>query len=109
MKTENNQTTVQEILAAYHDFLDNFETLFCRDEDMTYSSFEQGARLDLEAAIADPEQFDGDNWANRDNLLASYGRLKRLLGESEVSFPAEPQNTTTPPPNSPDKIEDFDI
>lgn len=80
---EKNIVTLQEALAAYHAFLVDFETLFHNDDGMTYLSFAQGETLDLEAAIAAPDQFDGDNWANRDNLLRSYGRQKRLLGETE--------------------------
>mgnify|MGYP007102047978 FL=1 len=76
---------LKKLLNAYHEFLDDFETVFHRDADMSYDCFIDGETLDLESAIADPEQFDGDNWANRDNLLRSYGRLKRILGEEGIS------------------------
>ncbi len=75
---------LRKILAAHRDFLDAFETVFHCDADTTYDNFKLGEVLDLEAAIANPDQFDGDNWANGANLLASYGRLKRLLGEGDI-------------------------
>lgn len=92
MKPKKNQpirpakclSDIKKLLAAHRDFLDAFETVFHRDADTTYDNFKQGEVLDLEAAIANPDQFDGDNWANGANLLASYGRLKRLLGEGDI-------------------------
>ena len=75
---------IKKLLAAHRDFLDAFETVFHRDADTTYDNFKLGEVLDLEAAIANPDQFDGDNWANRDNLLRSYGHLKRILGEGGI-------------------------
>lgn len=92
MKPKKNQpirpakclSDIKNLLAAYRDFLDAFETVFHRDADTTYDNFKQGEVLDLEAAIANPDQFDGDNWANRDNLLAAYGRLKHILGEGDI-------------------------
>ena len=92
MKPKKNQpirpakclSDIKNLLAAYHDFLDAFETVFHRDADTTYDNFKQGEVLDLEAAIANPDQFDGDNRANFDNLLRHYGSLKHILGEGDI-------------------------
>ncbi len=72
---------LRKVLKAYDDFLVSFELVFHCDDEMTYGHFAQGNTLDLEAAIYDPEQFTGDNHANIDSMLASYGRLKELIGE----------------------------
>lgn len=84
IRPDKNFSDLRKLLNAYRCFLDSFETVFYRDDDMTYSSIAQGETFDLDAALSDPEQFTGDNWANRDNLLISYGRLKQLLGERSV-------------------------
>lgn len=75
---------LRKVLKAYHDFLVSFELVFHCDDGMTYTHLAQGNTLDLEAAIYDPEQFTGDNQADIDSMLASYGRLKQLIGERGI-------------------------
>lgn len=77
-------SNLRKVLKAYHDFLVSFELVFHCDDGMTYPHIAQGNTLDLEAAIYDPEQFTGDNQADIDSMLASYGRLKQLIGERGI-------------------------
>lgn len=73
---------LRKTLKAYHDFLAGFELVFGVDAEDTVLNLKRGETLDLTAAVRNPEQFDGDNWANRDALMSAYGKLKNLLGES---------------------------
>ena len=103
IRPRKNLAELRKLLNAYHDFLDAFEVVFHVDWEMTKDELANGESFDLETAISDPDQFDGDNWANRDNLLATYGRLKQLLGERQIQSailrdaaqePSEPDATT---------------
>ena len=75
-----NLADLRKLLDAYHRFLTAFEIYFYADE----AKVENGEILDLQAAIDYPDQFDGDNRANHDYLLRSYGMLKNLLGEKRL-------------------------
>ena len=110
MKTQHTKTIrpgksladLRKLLTAYHDFLSQFEIVFHCDWDMTRDELANGESFDLETAIADPDQLDGENWANRDNLLAAYGRLKQLLGERQIQSSILRHAAQSPSASNPD-------
>ncbi len=85
---------LERALAAYAVFLRDFEIMFNDDWDYTESAIKDGwvgTGTFLDTGMS--EYDEGDNWACRGALLASYRKLKAALGEPlPWEDPRRPEN-----------------
>lgn len=85
---------LERALAAYSEFLRDFEIMFNDDWDYTESAIKDGwvgTGTFLDTGMS--EYDESDNWACRGALLASYRKLKATLGEPlPWEDPRRPEN-----------------
>ena len=102
-RLESFPTSARKYINAYHDFLSAFEVASYCDDDCDLNG------LDLDADIACPDQFDGDNNGTRDAFLRAYGRLKNLLGERQIQQSLLRNTAQIPAVANPNDIQDIDF